>query len=196
MRDGSDGPAPARPGSLPRTGADAILRRMTSPLCSPVRRRAAAVLLAGVVLAGCGDDALVSRVASLESSQDRLRQSISELQGGDADDGVDRVDAIAAELDGLVGRLDGVAEQVTAAEEGLASAEAAAAAAQEAVGAVEAQQLDADDRITEVELRQNELAAALEDLQVLRGQLADLTDRVSSLEAQFGAHRDNPDGHG
>ena len=153
-------------------------------------RRTTAVLLAGLVLAACSDDALVSRVASLESSQDRLRETVTELQGGDApDDGIGRVDALAVEVEGLLQRVDGLAEQVSAGEEALAGAE-------ETLASIEGQQLDADDRLTALELRQDELAGALEDLQALRGQLANLTDRVSSLEVQLEAHRDDPVGHG
>lgn len=137
-------------------------------------RRSSVVLLA-VLLLGCTDQALVDRVAQLEQADERLRTSLTELGAPDPDAQQDR-EAVRAELEAVASRITTVEADI----------EALAAS-------LDAQGLELDGRLTTLELQLGEARAELVQLQ---GSVTTLTDRVSSLEAQFDAHRSDPSGHG
>jgi hypothetical protein len=143
-----------------------------------VPRRALTALTAAtalLLLAGCSDQALIDRVAQVESSQDRLRDSLQDLGAPDPD---------------AVATREAAAAEVAVVADALVDVQAALDALQADIAA---QGLEVDDRVTAIELRAEELRAQL--VQLSSDQTA-LTDRISSLEAQFGAHRSDPFGHG
>lgn len=137
--------------------------------------RPVAVLLLGVLLVGCTDQALVDRVAQLEQADERLRESLTELGAPDPTADEDQA-AVRAELEAVAARITSVEADLEALRASL-----------------DAQGLELDGRLTTLELQVGEATAQLTEL---RADLTTLTDRVSSLEAQFDAHRTDPFGHG
>lgn len=137
--------------------------------------RTAALLLVLLVVGGCTDQALVDRVARLEAADESLRSSLTDLGAPDPAEQQDR-EAVRAEVEAVAARITEVETTI------------------EAMAAdLDAQGLEADDRMTALELQLEEARA---DLVQLRSDLTTLTDRVSSLETQFDAHRSDPSGHG
>lgn len=139
----------------------------------PVSR--AVPLLLVLLLAGCADQALIDRVAQLEQADEALRSSLTELGAPDPAAQEDR-DAVRAELEAVAARITDVETSIEA-----------------LTASVDAQGLEVDGRLTTLELQLEEARA---DLVQLRSDLTTLTDRVSSLETQFDAHRSDPFGHG
>lgn len=133
------------------------------------------VLLLVPGVAGCTDEALVDRVARLEQNDEELRDSLTDLGAPDPEAEESRA-AVRAELEAVAALVTEVEAEVEAIRE-----------------TVDVQGLELDDRITTSELQLEEARAGLQQLQT---DLATLTDRVSSLEAQFDAHRTDPSGHG
>lgn len=131
--------------------------------------------LLALPLAACTDDGLVDRVEQLEQADERLRESLVDVGAPDPEAEATRA-AVQAEIEDLRTAVADV-------EAGLEEARAGA----------EAQSLEVDDRLTTVELQLDDARARLGELE---GALTTLTDRVSSLEAQFDAHRGDPSGHG
>lgn len=137
--------------------------------------RLLSVLLLAVLLIGCTDQALVDRVAQLEQADERLRSSLTELGAPDTSAQEDRA-AVRAELEAVAARITAIEADIEA-----------------VTASLDAQGLELDGRITTLELQ---LGEATSDLVQLQAALTTLTDRVSSLEAQFDAHRTDPFGHG
>lgn len=127
------------------------------------------LVLLAVAASGCTDQGIVDRIARLEQADEELRDSLTDLGAPDPDAEQSRA-AVLAELEEVAARITSVETDIEALR-----------------ATMDEQGLELDDRLTTTELQLDE---ATVQLQELRTDLSTLTDRVSSLEAQFEAHQE------